>query len=446
MDKKANQITEGVIWKQLLIFFFPIAVGTFFQQLYNMVDTIVVGHFVGKEALASVGGSSSQLANFVVGFFTGFTSGTSVIISQAIGAKNDDMVQKGLHTSLTLSIAAGIVISVIGVIFAPNFLEWMNTPPEIMKASAEYLKIYFSGIVFLFIYNMGSGILRAAGDSKSPLYFLICSCILNIILDLAFVIGLRLGVKGVGYATVISEAFSAGLVVYKLTKQKGNLKLSFGKLRLNGKVLKRQLKIGLPTGFESVLFSITNIAIQATLNGFGTDTMAAWSSYGKIDAFYWMINGAFGISITTFVGQNYGAGRMDRVHKSTRICLAMQLGITAVFIAVILLLREQLIGIFTTDRYVIEIGANMMRLISPWYLSFVFIEILSGSLRGRGNVIVPVIITLFGVCVMRIVWLFTAVKISPALPTLVMSYPVTWVITAVVFIVYYILQTRKEKA
>ena len=318
-----NQITEGVIWKQLLLFFFPILLGTFFQQLYNTIDTVIVGQFVGKAALASVGGSSAQIVALIVGFFTGLSSGASVLIAQYFGARNEHAASDGLHNAYAISIVGGILLGIIGFFATPSMLRLMNTPDEIMQDSVIYLRIYFAGIIFVFLYNMGSSILRAVGDSKRPLYYLIACCLLNIILDVLFVVAFHMGVLGVAVATLISQAFSALLVTRKLLRSEGMLKLSFSRIRFHGSVLKNQLKLGLPTGFEAILFAITNIAIQSAVNTFGTDTSAAWSAYGKLDAIFWMVSGAIGISITTFVGQNYGARKYDRVHKSVRICLGI---------------------------------------------------------------------------------------------------------------------------
>ena len=438
-----NQITEGIIWKQLLFFFFPILIGTFFQQLYNTIDTVVVGQFVGKEALASVGGSSAQIVALIVGFFTGLSSGASVIIAQFFGAKNEHYVSHGLHNAYALSIIGGLILSVIGVLFAPAMLHLMNTPSEIMHDSIMYLRVYFSGIIFVFIYNMGSSILRAIGNSKSPLYYLAACCLLNIILDLIFVIVFQLGVFGVAAATFISQAFSAVLVTHKLMKSDGILKLSISKIRFHKDVMKNQLKLGLPTGFESILFSITNIAIQASINTFGTDTAAAWSAYGKLDAIFWMVSTAFGISITTFVGQNYGAGKYERIRKSTRVCLLMDFVVSIILVLFMVVTRTFLFRLFTSDDNVIQIGTNMLVLIAPWYVVYVFIEVLAGALRGIGDVIIPVIITLCGICFLRIIWLVGVLKISPTIPAIIFSYPVTWCLTAAAFIVYYLYKQKK---
>ena len=441
-----NEITEGVIWKHLLLFFFPILLGTFFQQLYNTIDSVIVGQFVGKEALASVGGSSAQIVSLVVGFFTGLSSGAAVTIAQFTGAKKEETANAGLHNAYAIAAAGGIALTFIGILAAPFMLRLMNTPAQIMDGSLIYLRIYFAGILFVLVYNMGSAILRAAGDSKSPLYILIICCVINIVLDTVFVLLFHMGVAGAAIATLIAQAVSAVLVTLKLMRSGGLLHLSLRKIRFHGTLLKMQLKLGLPTGFESILFAITNIAIQAAINTFGTDTTAAWSAYGKLDAIFWMVSTAFGISITTFVGQNYGAGKMDRVRRSTRVCLCMDLVVSFVLVAVLIGARTILFRLFTTDDAVVQIGADMLLFITPWYIVYVFIEILGGSLRGRGNVIVPVVITLLGVCVLRIIWLAGVLKISPTIHAIIFSYPVTWVITALAFIGYYLLKSRKQPA
>lgn len=440
-----NQITEGVIWRQLLLFFFPIVFGTFFQQLYNTIDTVIVGHFVGKEALASVGGSSTQIINLIVGFFTGLSSGASVVIAQFFGAQDEKTVRQGLHTAYAFSIIGSIVISIIGIIMAPAMLSWMHTPQEIMADSIMYLRIYFAGILFVFIYNMGSSILRAIGDSKHPLYYLIFCCFVNIVLDAVFVIVFHMGVLGVALATFLSQAFSAILVTHKLMKSEGILKLFLRQIRFHKSVLKSQLRIGLPTGFQSVMYSITNVIIQTALNGFGTDTAAAWSVYGKLDAVFWMVSSAFGISITTFVGQNYGARKHDRIRKSTRVCLGIDFLVSAILVVFLIAARVPLFRLFTNDTAVINIGADMLIQITPWYIVFVFIEILSGSLRGIGDVVMPMIITMGGVCLLRVIWIIGAMKISPTIPAIIFSYPITWIMTAILFIVYYLYRIKKFK-
>ena len=283
MDKKEkiNQITEGVIWKQLLLFFFPIVFGTFFQQIYNTADTIVVGRFVGKQALAAVGGSASQIANLIVGFFVGLSSGAAVVISQFYGAKDKKNLSKALHTAFAFSIAAGIVLTVVGIFLTRPALLLMKTPADVVEDSAVYLHIYFGGMVFNLVYNMGAAILRAVGDSKRPLYVLIITCVLNIILDLLFVVAFGMGVTGVAVATVTSQVISALIVTVMLLKTREIYVLKINQIRFDRRMLFSVLRIGIPAGLESVMYNISNIVIQVFVNNLGTDTVAAWGTLGK---------------------------------------------------------------------------------------------------------------------------------------------------------------------
>ncbi len=437
-----EKITEGVIWKQLLIFFFPILIGTFFQQLYNTVDAVVVGRFAGKEALSSVGGSSSQIINLVVGFFTGLTSGASVIISQYFGAKKREELQKALHTAYAFSILFGILIGLAGVVLTPMLLAQMNTPEELMHDSVMYVRIYFAGLAFVLVYNMGSAILRAIGDSRRPLYYLIICCIINIVLDLALVLGLRLGVLGVAAATLFSQAVSAMLVTRALMYHTEEMELRLGEIRIQRDMLGKMLRIGLPTGIQSSMYSISNVLLQASLNNLGVDTMAAWAAFGKIDSIVWMINGAFGISVTTFVGQNFGAGKWDRVRKGTRDCLLMTVGTEMALSALIVFVGQYLFGVFTSDAGVVQIGMRMVRIISPTYWLFAFIEIYSGSLRAQGSVLVTTIMTLVGVCLLRVIWVMFIVP-NGKLEQLIACYPITWVVTAAAMIIYYFYKQKR---
>lgn len=438
-----NQITEGIIWKQLLLFFFPIVLGTFFQQLYNTADTIVVGRFVSKEALAAVGGSASQIVNLVVGFFVGLASGASVMIAQYYGAGDRTQVNRALHTAYAFSIAGSVVITIVGILAAPQLLEWMNTPAETMSDAILYLRIYFGGILFVFIYNVGSSILRAMGDAKRPLYFLIVCCILNIVLDIILVLIFHMGVAGVAIATIFSQAVSAVLITITLVRSKDLYQLDFHQIRFHKSALLSLVWIGFPTGLQSIMYNITNMLIQAFLNTFGTDTVAAWTAFGKIDSFYWMVNNAFGIAVTTFVGQNYGAAKYDRMKKSVRIGLGMALCTALLITAFFYCAGTPLFRIFTADEQVVSIGIHMLHRIAPAYFLFVFIELLSGALRGTGDVIIPMIMTCCGVCLLRVLWLFFIVPIFPGLDTIILSYPVTWFITAVLFILYYCYHSKK---
>lgn len=436
MDKK-NQITEGVIWKQLLIFFFPIMVGTLFQQLYNTVDAIIVGRFVGKQALASVGGSAAVLTNFVIGFFTGLSAGATVIISQFYGAKNLKQLSKGLHTAYAFSITVSILISVIGWFSTPALLHLLKTPADVIPDSILYLRIYFLGMIFTLTYNMGSSIMRAIGDSRRPLIYLVICCVINIILDILFVIVFHMGIAGAAIATVISQGVSAILVTRSLMKSYGILKLELRAIRFHGALLKSELKIGLPGGIQSFGYSISNIIIQAVINNFGTDTAAAWAAYGKLDAIFWTVCGSFGIAITTFSGQNFGARKFDRVKKSVRVCLAMALTVCGSLIVFLMIFCRPLYHIFTTDQAVVDIGVYMLRLITPSYVIFIFVEIFSGALRGIGDVLIPSTITLGGVLLVRLTWILFVTPMTGKLSTLLYSYPLAWGATALLLIPYY---------
>ena len=444
-EKPVNQITEGVIWKQLLYFFFPILLGTFFQQLYNTADAMVVGRFVGKEALACVGGSSSQIINLIVGFFIGLSSGATVIIAQYYGGRCEKELQDTLHTAMAFSIIGSVVISILGITLSPMILRMMNTPEYLMKDSLLYLRFYFGGILFVFIYNIGSGILRAVGDSKGPLYFLIFCCFCNIFLDLLLVMVFRMGVMGVALGTLIYQALSSLLVLRSLMRTRDIYRLELRKIRLHSAPLSMLLKIGLPAGLQSTMYNLANMVIQAALNSFGTDTMAAWTAFGKVDSFYWMISSAFGVAITTFVGQNYGAGKIDRMKKSVRVCFCMDLATALTLSALMyLFLGKFLLSLFTTDAEVLSIGVRIMQIIVPAYAPFVFIEIFSGALRGAGNVLIPMLLTCGGICVTRILWIFFFVPSHRAVETIIFSYPGSWVLTAILFVLYFTWYARKH--
>lgn len=438
MQPIKNNITEGVIWKQLLAFFFPILLGTFFQQLYNTVDAVIVGRFVGKAALAGVGGSTATLINLLLGFFVGFSAGATVVISQYYGAQNARDTSRAVHTSIALSLVGGVAMMVIGLAAAPWALEAMGTPADVMPHSLTYIRIYFCGTIFLMIYNFGAGILRAVGDSRRPLYFLIICSISNLLLDLLFVVKMNMGVMGVGIATVISQAISAGLVLFTLMRTQECYQLILREIRFHAAVLKRIIMIGLPAGLQSVMYSASNIIIQSSINGFGTDTMAAWTAYGKIDGIYWMIMSAFGISATTFSGQNFGAQKYDRIRKSVRICILMALGASVLMSLSLMVAGKYIYQLFTSDPAVIEIGLYVMNAMVPFYFTYICIEILSGAMRGTGDAVIPTIMTCMGICVLRVIWIFFGVPRFPGLLSVVMSYPITWSVTSILFIIYYL--------
>ena len=432
-----NSITEGVIWKQLLRFFIPILLGTFFQQLYNTVDAVVVGQFLGKQALAAVGGGTGTVINLLIGFFTGLSAGATVVISQHFGARDDEKISKSIHTAFALSIAGAIAITAIGLLTSEMLLVAIGTPDDILPLAIRYINIYFAGSVFVVVYNMGAGVFRAIGDSRSPFLFLMAGCVTNIVLDLLFVGGFGMGVEGAAYATVISQAVSVLLVVITLRRKKDATRLEFLLIRFDLPLLRNMLIIGIPAGIQSIMYTISNLIIQASINSFGTDTAAAWAAYSKLDQCYWMIVNAFGLAITTFVGQNFGAGKIDRARKGVRTVVLMSAVSTLAIEAGYFLVGRYGLMLFITDSAVLEIGVSIMHYIVPWYITYIAIELLSGAVRGVGKSLIPTLISVFGICVLRIIWIYISPAVSPTLFGVLFSYPFSWIVTSLLFIIYY---------
>ena len=432
-----SSITEGVIWKQLLIFFVPILLGSLFQQLYNMVDAMVVGRFVGKEALAAVD-STSSFTSLLVNFFVGAASGTSVIGSQFYGARNDLQVSRAVHTGVALSLAGGVVVMIVGIIAAPVCFRAISVPEEIMADALTYIRVYFLGTVAQFAYNVGAGILRAVGDSRRPLYFLIIACVTNIVLDLLFVAVFGMGVFGAALATVISQVVSMILVAITLMRAADSFQLFLRKIRFHKDMLLSIIKVGIPMGLQSAMYSISNMIIRSAVNTFGTDVIAAWAVSGRMDFIIWTVMDTFGIAVTTFSGQNYGAGKYDRVRKSVRVCLCMGIGTILAISTILYLICPYFGRLFTDDEGVLSLAAYILRFYAPFFVTYVGSDILSGAIRGTGEAFKPMMLTMLGTCILRIVWIFTAVQINHTIEMVMWSYPITWVGTTSMFIVYYL--------
>ena len=433
----SNGITEGVIWQQLLAFFFPILFGTFFQQLYNTADAIIVGQFLGKEALAAVGGGTGTAINLLIGFFTGLAAGATVIISQHYGAKNDEKVSASIHTAIALALVGGLIISIAGYVFTKPMLELIGTPDDVLPLAVSYMQIYFLGGIPVVMYNMGAGIFRAMGDSRTPFYFLIASCLTNIVLDLLFVGAFGMNVEGAAIATVISQVLSMVLIFVNLMRRKDSAKLRIRKIAFNRKLLRQMLIIGFPAGIQSIMYTISNLIIQAAINQYGTDTAAAWAGWSKLDQIFWMFINAFSIAITTFVGQNFGAGKIDRARKGVLTVTIMAAASTLAIEAGYFLVGRYGLMLFITDSAVLEIGVSIMKYIVPWYITYIAIELLSGAIRGVGKSLIPTLISVFGICVLRIVWIYVSPAINPTLFGVLFSYPFSWVVTSLLFIIYY---------
>lgn len=325
----------------------------------------------------------------------------------------------------------------VGIPLSPAVLRAMNTPADVLEPAVLYIRIYFAGIIGNLIYNIGSGILRAVGDSRRPLYFLIVGSLTNIALDLLFVVVFRMGVAGAALATICSQFLSAAMVIVVLIRTRDAHRLELRKIGFDGRMFKRIIRIGFPAGLQSVMYSLSNIIIQTAINGEGTDTVAAWTVYGKLDIVFWMCISAFGISITTFVGQNYGANKLRRVRRGVRTCMGMTLASTIVISAILYITCGEIYHIFTSDAEVLRIGVHMTRFLVPTYITYICIEILSGALRGAGDAWIPTLICLTGVCAIRVVWIMAAVPMWPGIDTIIFSYPLTWVVTTILFLVYY---------
>ena len=432
----AKNITEGVIWKQLLSFFFPILLGTFFQQMYNTVDTIIVGRFVGTQALAAVG-STGALISLLNGFFIGLSSGATVLVSQFFGASDREGVRNALHSGIGLSLVLGLIISFLGLCFGPRILQLMKTPADCLDGAVIYTRIFFSGAVASMVYNMGAGILRAMGDSRRPMFFLVVTCFANIVLDILCVVVLKMGIAGAALATVLSQIISAVLVIAVLIRLPGEYALRLSRISLQPQLLKRILYVGVPAGLQFVTFDLANILIQSGINSFGSSTIAAFTAYGKADMMTWMVSGAFGVAITTFVGQNYGAQKYDRVRKSVWICLGMSVTLIGGLSALVLVFRQFILGIFSADPEVIRLGAYLMLWVVPFNAVFMPVEIFGGAMRGTGYSLVPTAITSICVCLFRVLWLMTVVSRFHTLEMLLLCYPISWILASFTFYITY---------
>ena len=442
---KSPDMTKGNITAQLLLFFFPILLGTFFQQLYNTADAVIVGQNVGKLGLAAVGGTTSTLINLFIGIFVGLSSGFSVIISQHFGAKNHRLVSECVHTAITFSLIVGIVVSIFGAVFSKTMLSYMNVPEDIMPMAIPYLQIYFLGLAPNLIYNMGAGLLRAVGDSKTPLIFLIISCFINIILDILLIKYIGMGVVGAAVATVTSQVVSAILVIVVLSRRKDALRLFIRKLHINFPELRKMVSIGTAAGMQSAMYTIANILIQASINTLGTDTIAAFTAYGKIDTLFWMTIQSLGISVTTFTGQNFGYGNKERVKKGIIHGMILSVVITGIVMLLLKLFGRSIYTLFTNDKSVLDIGTDMLNFMVVAFPTYITIEIFSGSLRGIGDSWIPMIMTASGVCVLRIAWIIVMVPKYPNIFTILWAYPLSWVTTSILFIIYMFLFSKMRR-
>lgn len=437
--KKSGDVdmTVGSISKHIIMFALPLFIGNIFQQLYNTVDTWVVGNYVSNEAFSAVG-TVGPIINLLIGFFMGFSSGAGVVISQYYGAKRFDKVEKTVHTSMTATFIFCILFTVLGVALVPLMLSLMKTPDDVLAEATEYLTIYFAGVSGLLIYNIGSGILRAVGDSARPFFFLVVSAVVNTVLDLVFVLCFNMGVEGVAYATVIAQGVSAVLVLIELMRTSSCIKLNIKKMGIDWEILGKIAKIGFPAALQMAVTAFSNVFVQSYINYFGSDFMAGWTAYGKIDQLMLMPLMAVSLASTTFVGQNLGVNNVERAKKGVRYSLLISVVSTVILMIPIMIFAPQFTEFFNSKPQVVKYGAMLLRLISPFYVLCCVNQVYASSLRGAGNSRAPMILLLFSFVVFRQIYLFVVTRfISNTVIPVALSYPAGWLVASILMTVYF---------
>ena len=430
-------MTQGSVFLHLLYFALPLLAGNVFQQFYNTVDIWVVGNYVSNEAFSAVG-TVSPIINMLIGSFMGLASGAGVVISQYYGAKKFDKVQEAVHTAIALTVFLSVLFSIIGLSMAPAMLRFMKTPEEVFGESLTYLSIYFSGMAGLLFYNMGSGILRAVGDSKRPFYYLVASATINIVLDLLFVIKFRMGVAGVAYATIIAQGISAVLTIITLMRTSSCVNLKLKKVRFHLPILKQIIHIGIPAALQMAVTAFSNVFVQSYINQFGSDAMGGWTAYTKIDQLIFLPMQSLALSATTFVGQNLGDGKPERAKKGVRTSFLMALCVTIVVSCFVIMAAPYLVVIFNDKPEVVDYGVLFLRRLTPFYVLCCVNQIYSGALRGAGNSRVPMIIMLSSFVVFRQCYLYVVSNfISNTILPLAMGYPAGWLVCSTVTLIYY---------
>ncbi len=432
-----QNLTEGSIAKKLIVFFLPIAAGTIFQQLYNAVDGIIVGKFVGTTALAAVGGSAAIIMNVLIGFFVALSGGCTVVIAQLFGAGDEERLKAATDTAVSFCLIAGAVLSVLGIALTMPMLRLMQTPADTIRESALYLRIIFLGVAAQLLYNIEAGILRAVGDSRSPFLFLVVCCLANVVLDLVFVLVFGMGVEGVAIATVLAQCLSALMGAIKLGRSKDAYRVSFRGLRMDGRIFTHMMHIGVPTGFQAAMYSISNMIIQVPINLLGTTVVASWALAGRIDGIFWATSNAAGIAVMNFAAQNFGAGKIDRVHQVTRLSMKIFLVVSVLFSGFFLIISRPILPVFNNDPSVIDCTWYILRHFAPFYCIWTVVEVISGVMCGVGDAVKSVIFCGTGTCLLRILWIIFIHPMYPTLLNLCILYPVSWAVTAVAFVVYF---------
>ncbi|MBE6978966.1 MAG: MATE family efflux transporter [Ruminococcaceae bacterium] len=433
---KDVDMTQGNIVRHLIIFALPLLAGNVFQQMYNMVDTWVVGRYVSNEAYAAVG-TNGPIINLLIGFFMGLSSGAGVVISQYYGAKRYEDVSRTVHTAITMTLILAVLFTGLGLFLTPYLLNFMNTPANVLPESTTYLRIIFSGIGGLMIYNIGSGILRAVGDSQRPFYFLVVCAVMNTILDLVFVLVFRMGVAGVALATIVSQAVSAVLVVITLLRTDECIKVRLKSLGIHFDMLKKIFRVGIPAAIQMAITSFSNIFVQSYINFFGDNCMSGWTTYAKVDQLLFLPMQSIALASTTFVGQNLGSNQVERAKKGVTRALLLAVSSTLILMVPVLIFAPQIVAFFNSKPEVVEYGSMLLRWMTPFYVLCCFNQIYSGALRGAGNSKAPMIIMLSSFVVFRQIYLFIMSRICNEILPIAMSYPAGWLLCSTLTLIYY---------
>lgn len=436
MKKQDIDLTQGVIWKQIVRFAVPLLIGNIFQILYNTVDTLIVGNFVNKQALGAVGMMGAPI-NALVSFFIGIANGATVVISNFFGAKDDEGVSKAVQTTIALSLIASFICTFLGLCAAPLLIKMMKTPADMQEYAAQYLRIYFAGISGLLIYNIGAGIMRAVGDSKRPLYFLIVSALMNTVLDLLFVLVFRWEVVGVALATILSQAVSAVLVIVVLTRSHAPYRILWRRLKIHMPIFRRVIRIGLPAAIQATITSISNVFVQGYINAFGSGCAAGWTVYGKIDQYALLPINSLSISATTFVGQNIGARDVKRAKKGMRVTLLMAFVCCVIVGIPLMTMSRFMVGLFNRDAEVLYYGATFLRMMSPFYFLCAVNQMLAGSLRGAGISTAPMVIMLMSFVAFRQLYLYVCSTLFGSIYVVSLAYPMGWMLCSLLMVIYY---------
>ncbi len=429
-------VTEGVIWKQLLLLCVPIFFSSFFQQAHALINTFILGQFGGKLALGGVQATAS-LFELAVGFSVGLGAGCAVISGQFFGSHDDERLSRSIHTAMTIALVLGLCISVAGVLFVPHILTLMGTPADLMGEAVPYSRFYAAAMVCSLVLNMGSALLRSVGDTRTPALIIASGCLINACLDILFVAVLGLEAMGCGMATAITLTINATSMTMRLMRAKGAWRLDLRRLGIDGRICRSMLATGLPLGIQSSLYSISNIILQSTVNTFGTDAVTGWGLSGRLDAFIWMVTEALGVSMTTFAAQNFGARNYERMRRGYHTSLIITVCVIGGMSAVLVAFVGPLSRIFIDDAAVTEYTTIMLHFIAPFYLFYSIVDNTSGAIRGSGESLRPMLLTILGTVVFRVIWLLVVVPMHHTIETMLMVYPVTWILTAILFVAYH---------